>query len=172
MQLARYGREVGIGQVHRGTSKQGQTLVGEWNGRGQGGFAPVGKKAARGRRLAQVVPLPATRNFKLFSAFANLRTHHAAGPASEFGTCSTGGDLDALNRRRLHVHSKAGARQGILGAYAVDQVLGFVDARPSNLQSVGGLGNSRLSSHSVFNVTDVHLAQFINADEPLAARSL
>ena len=60
MQLARYGREVGIAQVHRGTGKQGQALVGERNGRGQGGFAPVGKKAARCRRLAQVVPLPAT----------------------------------------------------------------------------------------------------------------
>ena len=59
MQLTRHGGEVGIAQVHRGTGKQGQTLVGEWNGRRQGGFAAVGKKAARCRRLAKVVPLPA-----------------------------------------------------------------------------------------------------------------
>ena len=108
----------------------------------------------------------------MVSSFADLRTHHAAGSAAKFGTCSTGGDLNALNRRRLHVYPKAGARQGILGADSVDQVLGFVHPCSSNLQSVGGLGYSRLRSHSIFDVADVHLAQFINADEPLAARSL
>ena len=108
----------------------------------------------------------------MVSSFADLRTYHATGSTAKFGTCSTGGDLNALYRRGLHVDAKARARQGILGADSVDQVLGFVNTRASNLQSVGGFDHTSLGCDSVLHIADVHLAQFINADEPLAARSL